>query len=525
MGWAASCAIVLLSDLLGSLAFPPFRMRLLAFVFLAPFLLTLRRVGVGRGLFLAWLFAVGGAWALAWALPMSIARFYDRPLWVGIAMAVGIFTFMAAVYYMAFVPIYRVLIRRFHLFLPWLVGAAWVSVELARGRLFTGTDFFVGNPWGLLGYIMAGPGPMSQMASLTGVYGMTFVIVSANAGLVELWVAWRDRSVPLRRAGFAFGLAIAPAVLAFVYGTAVLRAAPPPSTGEGLVEVAVVQGHVSLGTRWRSDYYGRNLDIYLDLTERTFTEGNPAIVFWPEAAFTFFLEDEPAYRRAIGRILSAGDAELVAGGPRGSPGQEPPFYNSTFVIDPAGEVQARYDKQHLVPFTEFFPWQRLDLLQRDFEGARTFAHGEPGPPVPTRAGLAGILICNEAMLPEVASAAVQAGAEYLVNPSNDSWIADAGFAEHMFDVIALRAVEQRRYLVRASTGGPSGVVDPWGRVPVRTEPLSRQLLLGLIRPGHIPSLYGKVGDAFAWICVILTTWSCLVRIWSSPERSRLTRSS
>jgi apolipoprotein N-acyltransferase len=93
------------------------------------------------------------------------------------------------------------------------------------------------------------------------------------------------------------------------------------------------------------------------------------------------------------------------------------------------------------------------------------------------------------------------GAAYLVNPSNDSWVKDAGFAEHQFDIAAMRAVEARTTLVRASDSGPSAVIDPFGRVVARTAPLAREVLLAEIATGPGGSLYGRVGDLFGAVCL------------------------
>src|SRR4030095_2715653 len=133
---------------------------------------------------------------------------------------------------------------------------------------------------------------------------------------------------------------------------------------------------------------------------------------------------------------------------------------------------------------------------------REFSPGGATPPLPTRAGTAGILICNEAFLPPVAAARVAAGATYLVNPSNDSWVADAGFAWQQFDIAALRAIEQRRYLVRVSDSGPSGIVAPLGRIVAHTEPLARAVLRGAIASVSVRSPYAVVGDVFGSMCVL-----------------------
>jgi apolipoprotein N-acyltransferase len=192
-----------------------------------------------------------------------------------------------------------------------------------------------------------------------------------------------------------------------------------------------------------------------------------------------------------------------------------------FQIDGTGQLRGRYDKEYLVPFFEYFPFAGLDLMSRGFEGARTFERGDRRPaPLETRLGRVGMLVCVEAMFPEAARDRVRAGAEVLLSPSNDAWIADGDFAEHMLGVVGMRAIEQRRYLVRASTSGPSAVIDPWGRVLVETDPFRRHLLVGRVEPREQQSLYGRLGDTFAYACItaaLLATASSLRGAW--PRRS------
>jgi len=498
----ALAATVLSSGLFG-LAFPPHGLRPLAFVCLIPFLLALRSGGAARAVGLAWIWAVTSAWAIAPFFASSLASYYERPVWVGLLVGMAIFTVMASLYYMVFALIDRVLMRRFLLAGPLLTAAAWVSVELARGRLFTGTSFLIGNPWGLLGYTHAS-GSLAQVAAWTGVYGISFAIVAVNAGLAGWIETLRDPERSTRKVAWAAGLAMLPAVAFALGGGLALRAAPAPSDGEGLREVAVVQGNVEVGRRWRSEYFGKNLDVYIGLTQRAIQEGSPLTIVWPESAMSFFLETEPLYRGTIARVLRAGDVELLAGGPGRDADTQAPIFNSVFVVSPEGSITARYDKQILLPFSEYYPFRSSELMRRRVDGARTYSPGASDPaPVDTRLGRAGLLLCNEAMLPEVAGTRVRAGAEILISPSNDSWIAGEAFAEHMLAVVGLRAIEQRRYLVRASTSGPSAVVDPWGRVRVRTSTDRQFVLLGAVRPERELTAYARLGDAFALGCALV----------------------
>ena len=515
MRFASALGATALSAVLFGLAFPPVHLKPLAWVCLVPLLLALRRGGLGSSLLLAFLWAELASSFVAHPLPAAISSYFRQPAFVGWAFAVGIWGFTASLYYLAFAAAYRSLAARFGRALPCLAAAAWVAVELGRTRLFTGTTLFVGNPWGVLGYSQMGWDELVQVASVTGVYGISFLLVLVNASLAELWLAFRARSLSWRRAVRDLSPAALFALAALLYGHTELLAAGRSEPGSEPVRVAVIQGNLDLGSRWRPEFYGRNLDTYLGLTLQALDAGKPAVVVWPEAALTFHLEEEPLFRRAIARVLAEGGAQLVVGGPHAEAVEPPIHYNSVFLLSEQGEVIGRYDKQHLLPFAEYVPLPGLELVRRQFGRRRVVTHGEPTPPLQTRAGSAGVLVCNEAMLPAVAATRVREGAVYLINPSNDSWIADPVFARMMFDLVSLRAVEQRRYLVRASTGGPSAVVDPWGRVRVATEPLSRGVILGGVHPRTELSLYNRLGDLFALACLASAGVALASRLFAS----------
>ena len=519
---ARDLLLTTLSGALYALAFPPARVHALAWVSLVPFLLALRDAPLRRRLALAvWLSLVVG-WGTGTWMPEAVAGYFEQPRAVGWALLLLVSVLMAAPYYMAFAAVYAPLVHRFRgAAAPLLAGAAWAGADLLRGRLLNGSLLYFGNsPWATFGYSQTGVGPLVQIASLTGVYGISFTLACANAALAEAARDLTESRRIERSAGRALVAAALVVGMAWGFGALALRRAPDVSAGTR-IPIALAQANLGAAARWQEGGAVRTLDAYLRLTREAFARGHPAIVFWPEAALTFFLEREPLYQRALGLALSPERAELVAGAPRseGADGGAP-YRNSVYLVAPDGTLQARYDKVYLLPFMEYFPL-RVDMVRRRFGRVREFSPGGATPPLPTRAGPAGVLVCNEALLPQLAAQRMDEGASYLVNPSNDSWAADAGFAEHQFDIVALRAVEQRTWLVRISDSGPSAVVDPWGRVVARTQPRAQEVLLADIGRSPGRSLYGRVGDAFGALCLAAVALAlAATRGWGRASAAR-----
>jgi apolipoprotein N-acyltransferase len=500
-----SLVLTAASALLLGLAFPPTGWRPVAWIALVPFFVVLRSNRASIVLLLTWVWTHVLCYVVWDWGPAAVTTYFQQSQTTAVALFFGLATSMMAPYFIGFAFAYRALARRFSTSLPLWTAAAWAAAELARSRLLTETSFFSGNPWALVGYSQVGFESLVQIASITGVYGISFVVVAMNAVLAEaVLIALRgqlDRSV-----AWSLGLALLPCVAALAFGFASLAGAGRTHTALE-TQIVVVQGNVGLESRWRSDLYGRNLDTYLELTEQALDRGGAEMVFWPEAAMTFFVAREPSYRSVIARSLAPRGAELLAGAPHYE-GDD--YFNSAFVLSARGALLGRYDKQYLVPFAEFFPLGRIDLLRRSFGRIREFSRGDSRPPLPTRAGPAGIVTCNEAWFPEVAGRRVREGAGYLVNLSNDTWF-EPNFSAQSFDMVRMRAVEQRRYLVRASTSGPSAIVDPWGRVLARSEPLEEAVLRGSIRARLEPSLYGRLGDVFAGVSALVVAGGLLLR--------------
>jgi apolipoprotein N-acyltransferase len=505
MKWTLRLTAVVLAGILYGLCFPPVALRPLAWVALVPLLVAIRRTGYRGAAGLAIVFSGVATYATVDWLPRTVATYSAQPLGVGVAVFVAVWCTTVLPWVTAWGLWYRVLGARPSVATPWLAAAGWVSAELARATCLTG------NPWVLFGYAQVGVDPIVQVADLTGVYGISFVLVAVNAALAELWLAGRDRRsvAPAWR-----GCAVAAAVVALMLAYGAQRLVGVRWESADLIGVAAAQGNVDFGRQWDSSStsYSRMLEVYQRLTAKALAAEPARLVVWPENAMTFFLADEPGYQAALASVLQPWNAELIAGGVYKDGATPPRFYNSAFAVAHDGRILGRYDKQRLLPFAEYVPLPQLDFVRRDFGGVPELTASRQAALLPSPVGPAGVLICNEALFGSDARRRVLAGAAVLINLSNDSWMHDDKFSAIAFDMSALRAVEQRRFLVRASTSGPSAVVDPLGRVTARSALSSTEVITGRVAPMALRTLYAEIGDVFAYACAGLTVAALLLAL-------------
>lgn len=325
-------------------------------------------------------------------------------------------------------------------------GAVWTLVEIGRGTLFTGF------PWLTLTAALV-PWPFAvQAASILGAYAL--------GGLLTACMAWIA-------AGRYFTLTslVGAVVLAglWVFGNLELQRPLPEAPA---IRVGIVQGNVDQSLKWEPAYQKATVDAYLDLSARQIGEAATDLLVWPETAMPFYFQDGDALAAAVARFARERGVPLVTGSPAyARVGEAYSLYNRVYLIAPDGRVAAHYDKAHLVPFGEYIPFGKyLPFLSKLAHGVGDFVAGQDAAPLRHGNLALGLLICYEAIFPELAQASVEAGANILVNVSNDAWFGRSSAPLQHLDLAALRAVEQGRFLIRATNTGISAVIDPRGRV-------------------------------------------------------------
>jgi apolipoprotein N-acyltransferase len=381
--------------------------------------------------------------------------------------------------------------------------AVWVAAEMAR-RWVLG-----GFPWVLLGSSQAGVTPVVQTASLAGVYGLSAIVALVSAALALL-VAGRGRARWVAPVAAAALVSVLSAWGAWrVQDGALVH-------GGQAVRVALVQGNVPQSEKWDEQRASGILDRYLAMTRAGAAQG-ASLVVWPESSTPFMFEHDPAGRFAITRLAQELRIALLFGSDQYEPGTPPRYYNSAFLVGPDGRTSGVYRKMHLVPFGEYVPLKRLLFFVAPLvESVSDFSAGEDPAVMPLGANRLSTAICYEVVYPDLVAAFVTRGSQLLTTITNDAWYGRSSAPHQHFWQATLRAVEQGRYLVRAANTGISGIVDPYGRVVVKTPIFEQTVVTGDVRFLDGRTIYSRIGDAFAYACLLVT----FLAWWMARPRAR-----
>ncbi len=374
-----------------------------------------------------------------------------------------------------------------------LLAAAIATAELARAT------FFTGFPWGLPGYAW-GETPVMQAARWAGPHGMTLLTLALAAiplvAGVRHWASWG-----------------ALAVLGLLWADGARRLVAPEPAAEGTV-LRIVQPNAEQHLKWEPGHRELYLRRLMTLSAAPPGEiGPPDAVIWPETALTFLPQDQPEAVAAV--ASSARGAPLLTGALFYEPvGGRRRWSNALMAVAPSGEILARYDKHHLVPWGEYLPqrWllERLGLDAIAGMGGLGFAPG-PGPRRLELPGLPPLApsICYEMIF---AHEVVASGPrpEWILHLTNDAWFGRfAGPQQHLAQA-RIRAIEQGLPVVRAANTGISAVIDARGRVR-KSLPLGTHGAIDATLPAPRPlTLYARTGDAPA-LAVLALLWLLLPR--------------
>ena len=478
---------------LTAIAFPKTELMFFAWIGLLPLLFVLIRLSPGRAFVAGWSGgAVFYAILLYW-IPAVPAHYGNLPAVVSLLIYL-LLVLLLALTWAVFSLVFALLRKRLPALAYYAAPFVWVGLE------YIVTHVLTGFPWGLLGLSQSKNLAFIQISAVTGVYGVSFVLVlfqSLFVGSIQT----------LKRVPFAAGTIL----LALVHlgGFISLRQVEEKPNS---FRAAVIQGNVSSDVYWTEVTTGEVLRLFnehLDLTRRA-REAGAGLVIWPEFTVPMcFSCGDPLYRSLTERlsefVRETGTTLLVGTNEQSGPPEALRYYNSAVCLAP-DLSKTQYAKMHLVPFGEYTPYKAVF----GFIDKVTHAIGEVTPGSgyvlhSYRGAAFGSPICYEVIFPDLVRRFTKAGAAFLVTITNDGWYGKSSAPYQHFAHAVFRAVENRRFLLRAATTGISGIIDPYGRVLDQSEIGVQTLLTGTVTPERRLTFYARHGDVFALLGLTISS--------------------
>jgi apolipoprotein N-acyltransferase len=496
-------ALAAISGLALAAAFPKLDLNLFAWVAFVPLFYAIERQGLRRVFSYALLQGFVCYVASLYWVVIALHDFADVPTVLAVlpmlllALIMGLYTAAA---------IWGGEITARRLGIPTVVTMplAWTALEWVRSY------FPIGFPWNLLGYAAYRNIELVQFAEFTGVYGVSALIMLFN--IVSYTIIFQAHPRRVQTAGL--GTLTALMALALVFGSwrvHQLAAATP----QGSMKVAMVQGDIPQSLKWDPKFLETSFEIYRAQTEAAAQRGADLIV-WPEAAAAFFFQpddryparfaDDAAYRQRLLELAAhTGDPILFGAPALGVEDDRVGFYNRAYLVSGKGQVEAWYDKIQLVPFGEYVPLRKLfgGLVNRVVAGFGDMFAGHEQTLFKVKGARLAVLICYESVFPNLTRTAVKAGADILVNITNDAWYGTSSAPYQLLAMAAMRSVETKVPMVRVANTGISSVIQPDGTITARTALFKRGTEIEHVYWRQVNTVYVAIGDVFAEACFAL----------------------
>ena len=505
------------------LALPPNSCGLLAGVAMVPLLIAIVSATTMRRAFLCgWLFGtLLVALAIAWLEP-AVQRFGEFPSWLSWALFALVVSQSGLT-----LGVFAALLIRVRRRFPVLPMAMLAPI------LLTTAEFIVPRPfdWNI-GVTLASHPWITQVADITGIIGLSFLIAMVNGALFDAFAAkLRRRALPW------WSLACTLTMIAASLAYSQYRIADIDSRRSlaPALRIGAVQGNISLSDGSDPDLAPRLLERYLRKSQQLVRRG-AELVIWPETAFPYLHVMTPgAAQTEVTRVMRELGVPLLVGmvsEGSATPGTDFDLYNSVYLIAANGHIQGRYDKHRLFPVREYIPLGDYFPFLNEWFSPR-YTAGAQRTVLPLGPHRIGPMICYEDIQPGFVRDLAPLRPNLLVTLSNDSWFgADAAPQQHMA-LAVFRSIEMRLDMVRVSTNGVTAIIDAAGRVTVQTRAVDPETLPGvkafgligtvaMLDGGH--SFYARFGPIFAWLNLLAALALLVVPVVSRSTSSTPTAS-
>lgn len=489
-----------ISGILLILCFPTFDIYPLAWVALAPFLVSLwgkkPKEAFFSGIIMGLLYFFGNIYWIS----HSINHYGSVPLIPSLAIVLVLSLYLS-LFTGLFALLFTFKIRLTKLPAMLLAPVFWVPLEFIRSYAFTGF------PWASIGYSQYKFLHGIQYADITGIYGVSFLVVAINGAVADVFVSRKRQSVmplfPIRQTliGYAFVLLLV--LSAFSYANWRLNEQRPGNT----LKVSVIQGNIEQDKKWEPSYQEDVINAYKELTVQA-VASSPSLIVWPETSVPFYFGRDAELSKSLISFQSQLNSYLLFGSVilRTPPADGKPaaLTNSAVLLDKNGNISFVYDKIHLVPFGEYVPLRDVFFfINKLVAGIGDYIPGEQLLKAHTEYGSFGNFICYEIIFPGLVRKFYTRDGDFIVTITNDAWFGKTAGPYQHFSMAVFRAVENRKPLIRAANTGVSGFIDSNGKILKTTRIFERTAETMDIKTDSTRSFYSRYGDIFSYICIVI----------------------
>ena len=485
-----SIILSIFSGVLFYLSFPPFKLSQLSFCFLIPFFFSIYRKSPHQAFRLGLLTGiVAYGLSVNWVKNTMISYGGMHPI-LSYFVTLLLVLYMA-VYFAFFAFFFVRFLYKFKSLIFLSVPSIWVSLEFIRAHLFTGF------PWILIGYSQYEMNYLIQIADLTGVYGISFFVILINFIIFNFFV--NPKSL-LRWEGFFLVSAVS---IVFSYGYFKINSKSFVEK-QKIQSIGIIQPSIKPDMKWSPKYIGhikKILEMQTKSINSKMEVGENKLIIWPEASLPLVLKEKSTWIEWIRRLTVSQKTFLLLGAlGHSNEISNKKLYNSVFLFNPSGVKIARYDKEHLVPFGEYVPFQDfLFFVNKLVPVVGQFETGKKKTIFNIGKNKFSTLICYEIIFPRVVRK--MKGVYFIVNVTNDAWFGKTAASEQHLSMAIFRAIEMGVPLVRVANTGISAVIDKNGKILVKSELFEKWIWNGELKlTNNSETFYSKNGDFFV-LCI------------------------
>jgi apolipoprotein N-acyltransferase len=403
------------------------------------------------------------------------------PLFVAVIACLSVAFYLSLYWNIFFIIFYFVKDKYFKMSVMLFLASIWVVLEYVRNY------FLTGFPWNLLGYSQWNNIFFIQIADITGVYGVSFLLIFFNIYLTSL--------VNKRHFFKNTIILILLILITFLYGFFRLKKFDLNKYKKDEIKVCVLQANIDQYKKFDSQYFEYIRSRFTNLINSR-KDAKIDFFVWAETSYPFLYPNNIQYFFKDVKVKSNHVMGVFTE-------DNKKFYNSAVFLDENLNLVDKYYKIHLVPFGEYFPMQKY--IAKILPIVSTLGGVESGQKHSLFAyknNLLAVNICFESLFPNLIRQFVKEGANVLINISNDGWYLKTSAPYQHFSFNIFRAIENRRYLIRSANTGISAVISPFGEVLASTKIYKKTCFDYVLAGINYLSFYSKFGDVFIFVCFL-----------------------